>query len=248
MSSYTLEAIAASKVANFEKCLDEGHYLSQFSPLNLNSYNRKTILGTISHEIIAAFLLHENFEIDKEYVSRLFFKIKEKNNYDFEEDYLDKREGLEFIYRNLTVLKKIKTFLDKNNFEVRSEHTYKITYPFYGQADIVLRDSRKSIVIDYKTGRIMDSENEISSSIKKQLLAYAFLELSETNDDRDISAYVLNKKGDFLLIDEFDNKTVKSYSKRIDKFVTDMNKNLVIEKSGYFYCNKCENHWSAKVS
>ena len=64
MSSYTLEAIAASKVANFEKCLDEGHYLSQFSPLNLNSYNRKTILGTISHEIIAAFLLHENFEID----------------------------------------------------------------------------------------------------------------------------------------------------------------------------------------
>ena len=22
----------------------------------------------------------------------------------------------------------------------------------------------------------------------------------------------------------------------------------VIEKSGYFYCNKCENHWSAKVS
>ena len=46
----------------------------------------------------------------------------------------------------------------------------------------------------------------------------------------------------------FDNKTVKSYSKRIDKFVTGMNKNLVIEKSGYFYCNKCENHWSAKVS
>ena len=48
MSNYTLEAIAASKVANFEKCLDEGHYLSQFSPVNLNSYNRKTILGTIS--------------------------------------------------------------------------------------------------------------------------------------------------------------------------------------------------------
>ena len=49
----------------------------------------------------------------------------------------------------------------------------------------------------------MDSENEISSSIKKQLLAYAFLELSETSEDREISAYVLNKKGDFLSIDEF---------------------------------------------
>ena len=79
-------------------------------------------------------------------------------------------------------------------------------------------------------------------------MAYAFLELSETSEDREISAYVLNKKGDFLSIDGFDNKTVKSYSKRIDKFVTGMNKNLVIEKSGYFYCNKCENHWSAKVS
>mgnify|MGYP001226502510 CR=1 FL=1 len=248
MPNFKIEAITVSKSANFESCADKEHYFSQFSPLNISTYNLKARLGTISHEIIEKYLNNSKLKIDRKSVEKTFNEIVKEKKYDFDKEYLNRREGTEFIYRNLTVIKKLKAFIDENNFEISVEHDYGKTSPFYGKADIIFRTDQKSIVVDYKTGKIFNNENRLDDSINKQLLAYCFLELEEIGSNKDILAYVLNKSGDFVEIENCDKDYIYKYSERVKKLIDQINEKYTISDEKNFYCNECQTEWVGRIS
>ena len=249
MKGHKLEAVSASKIYTFEQCIDEDHYLAEYSPIDIPvEKNNKRYLGIISHEILSNFLKGSMTTIDRNSTEKLFLDIIKKNNYYFDDNYLIKREGTEFIYRNIKVLNNLKNFIEKNNLSTTSELTYPTSPPFYGQADIVLRDNNQSIIIDYKTGKVYDEGKNISKTIQRQLMAYCYLELINNNQNLSISAFVLNKEGSLLPVDDCNRENIDGYKNKILKNIDEFNNQYQKIHSSSFYCNECKQTWVGRFT
>ena len=247
MVEYKIEGIASSKVSNFEYCVENNHLFYQYSPISSNEVNSKTSLGIISHELVSNYLNNPKVELDENFLKKEFFKITKLKKIDFDNNFFEGREGMEYVLRNLKTLKKIRNFLNKSSYEYISEHSYKPAYPFYGKVDIVLRSKNRSIVIDYKTGKIFDNEKKIIKSIEKQLLSYAYLESKEIGENQKIEGFVINKKGDFIHIDTCTTEESKKYSEKIKDLIEEINYQKIYDKNANFFCNECQKDWYGKL-
>ena len=248
MIEYKIEGIASSKVSNFEFCAENNHYFYQYSPLPSNHINSKASLGIISHELVSNYLNNSEIILDENHLKQEFFKIANSKNIEFTSNYLEDREGMEFILRNLKTIKKIVSFLNQNDYEFISEHSYKPVYPFYGKVDIVLRKKDKSIIVDYKTGRVFDTETNILNSIEKQLLSYAYLELKEMGENQKVEGFVINKKGDFIKVESCNTVESRKYSEKIKDLIDEIKYQKIYDMEANFFCNECQKDWYGKLT
>ena len=248
MVEYNIEGIASSKVSNFEFCAENNHFFYQYSPISSIHKNSKASLGIISHELVSNYLNNPEITLDENYLKREFFNIADLKKIEFSSNFLEGREGMEFILRNLKTLKKIVNFLNQNNYEYISEHSYKPAYPFYGKVDIVLRSKEKSIIVDYKTGKIFDDETNILESIEKQLLSYAYLELKEMGENQKIEGFVINKKGDFIKVKSCTTEESKKYSEKIKDLIEEIKYQKIYDMDANFFCNECQKDWYGKLT
>lgn len=249
MDKYVIESVAASTVGNFEFCTLENHFISQFSEIKTNDLNtnKKAILGTLSHAIISSYLTDGSLTNDKDAISKIFFELVSLKKFDIPLNFLEKREGFEFVLRNIKVINRLKQFVEDYNLEPSSEKSYKTVPPFYGQVDILLSSNEKAILIDYKTGKIFDENFNIKNSIQKQLLAYGYLELERNKECNEISAFVLNKEGIFTKLENYNKSVVVEYSKKIQKLLNDRKKNYLNFDLKTIWCNDCKKKFSVEI-
>lgn len=248
MVEYKIEGIASSKVSNFEFCAENNHFFYQYSPIPSIQINSKASLGIISHELVSYYLNNPDTTLEENYLKQEFFNIAHSKKIEFTSNFLEGREGMEFILRNLKTIKKILSFLNQNDYEYISEHSYKPSYPFYGKVDIVLRSDDTSIIFDYKTGKIFDNETNILNSIEKQLLSYAYLELKEMGENQKVQGFVINKKGDFIKVESCSADESKKYSEKIKDLIDEIKYQKIYDMDANFFCNECQKDWYGKLT
>lgn len=246
MNSKNHNLIAASSVESFENCLKR-FYIKYRGNITFRTiedeenYFTKKNLGLISHRIVELYLLdriRDNLVYDD--ILNLVYEINNESNEKINESYFDSMDGEEFILTQGTLLKNLQKIKDLNKeYEINTEFTYSESFPFKGQADIVLRNNTESLIIDYKSAYLTSSFKNIEPRVIKQLYVYYYLESKQFNN-KNIKLYVLDKYGDLEEVEVDKNK--------IDEFVKTNSLNLskienLIENTDYTgsseVCNNC---------
>ena len=218
MNSKNNNLIAASSVESFENCLKRffikyrGNTTFRTIENEENNITKKN-LGLISHRIVELYLLDritDNLLYDD--ILNLVLEINKESKEKINELYFDSMDGEEFILTQNTLLKNLQKIKDLNNeYEINTEFTYSESFPFKGQADIVLRNNTESLIIDYKSAYLTSSFKNIEPRVIKQLYVYYYLESKQFNN-KNIKLYVLDKYGDLEKV-EVDKDTIAEFVK-----------------------------------
>lgn len=216
MNSKNNNLIAASSVESFENCLKRFHIKYhgniKFRTIENEEYNTTNKnLGLISHRIVELYLqdkISDNLLYDD--ILNLVLEINNESKEKINASYFDSLDGEEFILTQGALIKnllKIKNL--SNEYEISTEFIYSESFPFKGQADIVLRNNIESIIIDYKSAYLTSSFKNIESRVIKQLYVYYYLESKQFNN-KNIKLYVLDKYGDLEKV-EVDENTIEEF-------------------------------------
>jgi hypothetical protein len=93
------------------------------------------------------------------------------------------------------ILSKVNEHFSVFDFEtILKEYEYIKNEEFTGIADLLLRGPSKSIIIDYKSGNVLDSEGQIKENFITQMMFYGFLEIDEYGC-KEVQLFILDSKG-----------------------------------------------------
>jgi len=238
---HNIDYVSATNVWKLDTCLRNFRLSKELdfesSPIFTQQSNKSISVGTAQHRII-----------EKYFKTGFNFSFEEVENSILEElEKLLDIETLSLIFldkitqRTFNILKYLKKFLSDKNFDkTYVEYSFPAHTPFMGIADILIRNEKESIIIDYKSGRIFNEDNEIRESIKKQLMVYFYLEVQERKEVPKVSLYVLDKKGNFHSVNCEMNEVLE-FAKNIQSKLQTINENKseINFLGDVFACNNC---------
>jgi len=238
---HNIDYISATNVEKLDTCIRSFRLSKELdfesNPIFIRQSNKSISVGTAQHRIIEKYFKNGfNFSFE-EIENSILEELKQLLDIEtLSLIFLD-----EIIQRTFNILKYLKIFLSDKNFDkTYVEYSFPAHTPFMGIVDILIRNEKESIIIDYKSGRIFNEDNEIKESIKKQLMVYFYLEAQERKEVSKISLYVLDKKGNFHPVSCEINE-VKDFAKNIQSRLQTINENK--SETNYlgdvFACNNC---------
>jgi len=144
------------------------------------------------------------------------------------------------------ILSKITEHFSLSEFEtILKEYEYSKNDEFTGIADILFRGSSKSVIVDYKSGNVLDYEGRVKDSFIIQMMFYGFLELDEYIS-KEVQLYILDTKGIVHEVDastdEISNNLEKIRSKYND-FLEERYSECLIDNCIHCYIpHNCDNY------
>ena len=197
-----MNKIAASKVASYTSCfLKLSHQKNDYKIMKSTRSDLLISDGIIFHYLIETFLKKKVFQPNTDD----FFEIirsKEKTLYEDEKNYISNnfQREQQIINGVKNTIYQLTLNFSLENYDVLLEHSFENDEKFIGTADLILRNEKESVVIDYKSGFVHDKNQEIKDSYKNQMLIYSYLERQE-NDNKEVRLFLSDKKGIFHKID-----------------------------------------------
>lgn len=233
-----MEKIAATKVQNLLKCTEKYNFRkSKIKLLSSNSNQIVRLDGIILHALMEELINSQNYRPSSQEIKELIVAEEKKH---FESKLL--YTSLDFI-RTQSIVDAIKNTLFNiqnkfkfDDYKVETEKQYIDNDLFIGTADLVLSSEEDSVVIDYKSGYVLDDSNEIKTNFSDQVSVYQYLE-SLDNQGALVKGYLTDKYGNL--------HEVKNSSEEFTKLKSNVEEHIQIIKSNKQIiptddeCNKC---------
>ena len=132
------------------------------------------------------------------------------------------------------ILSKVNEHFSVFDFEtILKEYEYIKNEEFTGIADLLLRGPSKSIIIDYKSGNVLDSEGQIKENFITQMMFYGFLEIDEY-DCKEVQLFILDSKGIVHKVDS----TLEKISNNLE-FIRNKYKDFVEKRHSECLIDNC---------
>jgi len=132
------------------------------------------------------------------------------------------------------ILSKVNEHFSVYDFEtILKEYEYIENEEFTGIADLLFRGPKKSIVVDYKSGHVLDSEGQIKENFVTQMMLYGFLEIDEYGCE-EVQLFILDSKGIVHKVDS----TLEKISSNLE-FIRNKYKDFVDEKHPECLIDNC---------
>jgi hypothetical protein len=132
------------------------------------------------------------------------------------------------------ILSKVNEHFSVFDFEtILKEYEYIKNEEFTGIADLLLRGPSKSIIIDYKSGNVLDSEGQIKENFITQMMFYGFLEIDEYGC-KEVQLFILDSKGIVHKVDS----TLEKISNNLE-FIRNKYKDFVEKRHSECMIDNC---------
>jgi hypothetical protein len=132
------------------------------------------------------------------------------------------------------ILSKVNEHFSVSDFEtILKEYEYIKNEEFTGIADLLLRGPSKSIIIDYKSGNVLDSQGQIKENFITQMMFYGFLEIDEY-DCKEVQLFILDSKGIVHKVDS----TLEKISNNLE-FIRNKYKDFVEKRHSECLIDNC---------
>jgi hypothetical protein len=197
-----MNKIAASKVASSTSCfLKLSHQKNDYKIFKSTRSDLLINDGIVFHYLIETFLKKKVFKPNTDEFFELI-RSKENTLYEDEKNYISNnfQREQQIINGVKNTLYQLTLNFSLENYDLLLEHSFENDEKFIGTADLILRNEKESIVVDYKSGFVHDKNQEIKDSYKNQMLIYSYLEQKE-NQNKDVRLFLSDKKGIFHKID-----------------------------------------------
>jgi hypothetical protein len=197
-----MSKIAASKVTSFTSCFVKlSHQKNDYKIIKSTRSDLLISDGIVFHYLIETFLENKVLKPNTDDFFELI-RSKEKTLYEDEKNYISNnfQREQQLINGVKNTIYQLTLNFSLENYDVLLEHSFDNDDTFIGTADLILRNEKESVVIDYKSGFVHDKNQEIKDSYKNQMLIYSYLERKE-NENKDIRLFLSDKKGIFHKID-----------------------------------------------
>ena len=223
-----MNKIAASQVTNFSTCfLKLSHQKKDYKIIKSAQSALLISDGIVFHYLIETFLENKIFNPSTdEFIALILSKekdlFKEENNY-ISNNFQREQQIINGVKNTLHQLA-LNFSLEK--YDLLLEHSFVNDDVFIGTADLILRNEKESVVIDYKSGFVHDKNQQIKDNYKNQMLIYSHLEQKESKN-KEVRLFLSDKKGNFHEIDYSLNE--------INVLINDLNEMPSNEE----VCNSC---------
>lgn len=154
------------------------------------------------------------------------------------------------LYRTINgvqnILLKLQDQFSTNKFEkVLKEHEYLENDEFTGIADLLLRGTKNSVIIDYKSGQVLDENGSVKKNFINQMIIYGYLETEEYSSNQ-VQFYILDIKGVlheiYIDLDEIEFK-IEEIRKEFSEFIEGRNFKCIHENCLHCYIpHNCKNY------
>ncbi len=223
-----MNKIAASKVTSFSTCsLKFSHHKNDYRIIKSAQSDLLITDGIVFHYLIETFLDKKIFNPSTDEFTVLI-RPKEEKLYKEEKNYVSNN-----FQREQQIINGVKNTLHQltlnfslEKYDLLLEHSFDNDEKFIGTADLILRNEKESVVIDYKSGFVHDKNKQIKDSYKNQMLIYSHLEQKESKN-KDVRLFLSDKQGNFHEIDYSLNE------------ISTLIKNLNELSSNEEACNNC---------
>ena len=233
-----MEKIAATKVQHLLRCTEK--YNLRKTKIKLFTSNSNQIVrldGIILHALMEDLINSRNYSPSSQEIKDLIINEEKKH---FEDELL--YTSLDFI-RTQSIVDAVKNTLfniqnkfNLDEYKVETEKQYVNNDLFIGTADLVLSNEKDSVVLDYKSGYVLDDSNEIKTNFSDQVLVYQYLESLE-NKGAVIKGYLSDKYGNLHEVEngiEDFTKLKSNVEEHIESIK--LNKQIIPKDDE---CNKC---------
>lgn len=189
--------------------------------------------GIVLHGVLEK-LFDTNYESSTENIRKEVIKSYGDNG--VEESSIESSQDR--LYKTINgvqnILSKVNEHFSVFDFEtILKEYEYVKNEEFTGIADLLFRGPSNSVIVDYKSGNVLDSEGEIKENFITQMMFYGFLEIDEYGCE-EVQLFILDSKGIVHKVDS----TLEKISNNLE-FIRNKYKDFVEKRHSECMIDNC---------